>query len=263
MVRSAGRGQDGARERRAAGVEGVFGIARPGGLRVVGTAGLSGTARRAVGEVGVPVTPGRLAPTGPRPVRPGSAAPHRGAPERPPVLRRGAVVETAPQAAGRRVLDRPEDAREVRSCLVAASPGPPVRSADVGVGAPRSGGRRVVRVGSGAVVRPSAGRRPVAVRRDAVRRAAAATLVGAVSLLMVVVLGLLADAAGSGNARSTVPAGTAVVRTQPGDTAWVLARREVPGADAAAVVERIVADNGLAGPDGGVLPGGLTVRVPR
>jgi phage tail protein X len=172
------------------------------------------------------------------------------------------VVETAPQAAGRRVLDRPEDAREVRSCLVAASPGPPVRSADVGVGAPRSGGRRVVRVGSGAVVRPSAGRRPVAVRRDAVRRAAAATLVGAVSLL-VVVLGLLADAAGSGNARSTVPAGTAVVRTQPGDTAWVLARREVPGADAAAVVERIVADNGLAGPDGGVLPGGLTVRVPR
>ncbi|MHC8507033.1 LysM peptidoglycan-binding domain-containing protein [Pseudonocardia bannensis] len=62
----------------------------------------------------------------------------------------------------------------------------------------------------------------------------------------VVGLGSVAEAAGGATARSAVPAATAEVTVRTGDTMWDVARRSAPGVDVSAVVERIVADNGLS-----------------
>jgi Tfp pilus assembly protein FimV len=110
--------------------------------------------------------------------------------------------------------------------------------------------------------RPGAGVRAVSPRRYAVRRAGAAAVLGGLSLLVVVALGSVAEASSAARARASVPAGTATVAVQAGDTVWEVARRAAPTADPAAVVERIVADNGLGGPGAGVLPAGMVLRVP-
>jgi len=104
--------------------------------------------------------------------------------------------------------------------------------------------------------------RPVSARRYAVRRAVAAVVLGILAMLVVVALGLVAEAAGTAQARAGVPEGTAVVAVEPGETVWEIARRAVPEAPTTAVVERIVADNGLTGPVDSVLPAGLALRVP-
>jgi len=104
--------------------------------------------------------------------------------------------------------------------------------------------------------------RPVSARRYAVRRAVAAVVLGTLAMLVVVALGLVAEAAGTAQARAGVPEGTAVVAVEPGETVWEIARRAVPEARTTAVVERIVADNGLTGPVDSVLPAGLALRVP-
>lgn len=104
--------------------------------------------------------------------------------------------------------------------------------------------------------------RPVSARRYAVRRAVAAVVLGILAMLVVVALGLVAEAAGTAQARAGVPEGTAVVAVEPGETVWEIARRAVPEARTTAVVERIVADNGLTGPVDSVLPAGLALRVP-
>jgi F0F1-type ATP synthase membrane subunit c/vacuolar-type H+-ATPase subunit K len=113
------------------------------------------------------------------------------------------------------------------------------------------------------VERPGVGRararRPVGEARHRLRRVVAGLAVTLASTAVVVGLGLIADAAGTAAARSTVPDGTRLVVTGLSDTAWDVARRVAPEADAAAVVERILADNGLTSV---ALEPGRTLRVP-
>ncbi|WP_316689964.1 LysM peptidoglycan-binding domain-containing protein [Pseudonocardia sp. H11422] len=127
-------------------------------------------------------------------------------------------------------------------------PSPPGRAAQRMLGRPCAGGGR----GSAAPCRPST-------TRYRLRRAVAASVLAGASAGVVVGLGSLADAAGDASARSTVPALTAEVAVRAGDTVWDVARRSAPAADASAVVERIVADNGLAT---AALRPGQVLRVP-
>jgi hypothetical protein len=72
----------------------------------------------------------------------------------------------------------------------------------------------------------------------------------------------LAVLANSGPAASTVPAGTAVVRVEPGENLFQLAERVAPAGDPAAVAERIMELNGLT--ESALRPGQpLTVPVRR
>ena len=76
---------------------------------------------------------------------------------------------------------------------------------------------------------------PAQARRCAGRRGAGGTAA-------VVALGLLASAARS----ASVPERSVSVQVAPGESLWQIARRTAPNADVDAVVERIVAQNGLA-----------------
>lgn len=185
-------------------------------------------------------------PVGPRPVRPAAAG------ERVAVLRRGVTVgAVASGPGGVRLLDTERWRRSERG---AWSRGAAAPSRPSSAGAPDLRRRTV----QGA----SEGSGPVTARRYALRRAVAAAALGLLSMLVVVVLGLVGQAAGAAHARAGVPTGVAAVVVEPGETVWDLARREVPEADPAAVVERIVAENGLGSAAVGVLPAGTVVRVP-
>jgi hypothetical protein len=83
--------------------------------------------------------------------------------------------------------------------------------------------------------------------RSAWRRAVAAIAMVAASAAVVVALGLLARVAEPASTPSRPPA-PVVVTAEPGETVWDVAARVAPvrpGAEVAAVAERIVADNAL------------------
>lgn len=109
------------------------------------------------------------------------------------------------------------------------------------------------------VERARARRRPVSEARYRFRRLVAGIVLTLASVAVVVGLGVIADAAGAAAARSTVPHGTRLVVAGPSDTAWDVARRVAPEADAAAVVARILTDNGLSSV---ALEPGRPLRVP-
>ena len=81
-------------------------------------------------------------------------------------------------------------------------------------------------------------------------------LVGVATAVAVAVVGLGALADGVSGA--TVPTRTEVVRVQPGESLWELARRTAPDSDPAAVVSRIEQLNTLDAP----LTPGQPLRVP-
>ena len=87
--------------------------------------------------------------------------------------------------------------------------------------------------------------------RPAWRRAVAAIAMVAASAAVVVALGLLARVAEPAPAPAAVPVAVpapVVVTVEPGETVWDVAARVAPGrpgAEVAAVAERIVADNAL------------------
>jgi hypothetical protein len=159
----------------------------------------------------------------------------------------GALAPVIPLRRGPRAVPAP-----------AGSPAPPRVPGRTRPSPVRRGGtrERVVRPG---VARARARRRPVGEARHRLRRLVAGLAVTLASTAAVVGLGLIADAAGAAAARSTVPDGTRLVVTGPSDTAWDVARRVAPEADTAAVVERILADNGLTSV---ALEPGRTLRVP-
>lgn len=221
------------------------------------TAGRTGSGREGQGagsEALAPVIPLRpapaLAPASSRPVRalrgPVGPVPDGPASDGP--------ASDGPLSA-RPVAARAVSVRRVSALSLSALSAPP-RGA-VRPGPVRSRPERIVerrRPVSGAPAR-----RPVSAARYRVRRAVAVVVVALGALAVVVGLGLIADAAGVAAANSTVPAGTRIIVTGPSETAWDVARRVAPGADAAAVVERIVADNGLGSV---ALEPGRTLRVP-
>lgn len=191
-------------------------------------------------------------PVGPRPVRPAAAG------ERVAVLRRGVAVGAAAGGPGGvRLLETERWRRGDRGTwshgvAAPARPSRPARASSTGAPDLRRRAVQDVPGRSG----------PVTARRYALRRAVAAAALGLASMLVVVGLGLVGQASGAAHTRAEVPSGVAAVVVEPGETVWDLARREVPEADAAAVVERIVADNGLGSAAVGVLPAGTVVRVP-
>jgi hypothetical protein len=98
------------------------------------------------------------------------------------------------------------------------------------------------------VVRPA--RRPRSVGLRLTRRGRLVLVTAA--MLMLVAFGALAARVVS--ARSAIPpSAPSVVQVQPGDTVWSIARRIAPDADTRAVVDAIIARNGLAG--GALHPG--------
>jgi hypothetical protein len=185
---------------------------------------------------------------GPRPVRPAVSV------DRVPALRRGAAVDAGVGGgvgAASRLIGVGEST--VRAAAGSDAVVVPLRPVTPGA---RLQEPRVV-----PSERPVSAA-PVSARRYAVRRAVAVAALGLLSMLVVVVLGLVAQASGADRARAGVPTGSETVLVEPGDTVWDVARREVPEADAAAVVERIVADNGLGSASVGVLPAGTVLHVP-
>jgi hypothetical protein len=99
-------------------------------------------------------------------------------------------------------------------------------------------------------------------RTGRARRMLATVGVALVSALVVIGLGLLAEAAQAARAAGSVASGPLVVVAEPGETAWELARRVAPsaaGPELAALTERIVEANSL----GSVrLQAGQLVQVP-
>ncbi|MCF7549983.1 hypothetical protein [Pseudonocardia sp. WMMC193] len=185
-------------------------------------------------------------PVGPRPVRPAAAG------ERVAVLRRGVAVGAAAGGPGGVRLLETERWRRGGRGTWSQGVAAPARPSSTGAPDLRRRAVQDVPGRSG----------PVTARRYALRRAVAAAVLGLASMLVVVGLGLVGQASGAAHTRAEVPSGVAAVVVEPGETVWDLARREVPEADAAAVVERIVADNGLGSAAVGVLPAGTVVRVP-
>jgi hypothetical protein len=171
----------------------------------------------------------------------------------------------------RRAVPGPESAVGALAPVIPLRRGPRAVPAPAGSPAPqripgctrpspvRRGGIRERVVERPGVGRARARRRPVGEARHRLRRLVAGLAVTLASTAVVVGLGLIADAAGTAAARSTVPDGTRLVVTGPSDTAWDVARRVAPEADTAAVVERILADNGLTSV---ALEPGRTLRVP-
>ena len=127
----------------------------------------------------------------------------------------------------------------------------PVREAVAGVVAARAGARgddvRCGRSGPRLLVRAGAGVREPSCVGSRLRRMVAGLGLVAASAVLVVALGLLARVA----ERAPAPVGPAapvVVTAGPGETVWEVAARLAPGrpgAEVAAVAERIVADNAL------------------
>ncbi len=93
-----------------------------------------------------------------------------------------------------------------------------------------------------------------AVRRR--RSVALLVLAGLAALAVVLLLGQLAQTARAAG----VPEQTVQVKVRAGESLWQIARRTAPEAEPGAVVERIVAENGLASAD--VSPGQV-VNVPK
>jgi len=84
-------------------------------------------------------------------------------------------------------------------------------------------------------------------------------LLAAAALLAVLAFGLMG--ARLVHTRTAIPpSAPAVVEVQPGDTVWTIAQRVAPQADTRAVVDAIVARNGLVG--GVVHPGQRLVIRP-
>lgn len=193
---------------------------------------------------------------GPRPVRPAGSG------ERAPVLRRRVAPRSA-TSTGVWLLEGGAGSGAGGVGVAVVVPLRPRAEVSANPSSGFAGLRGPAPVGAVSAVRSGArGAAPVSARRYAVRRAVAVAALGVLSMLVVVALGLVAEAAGAAHARAGVPTGSVAVVVERGDTVWDLARRAAPEADAVAVVERIVAENGLGGASVGVLPAGLVLRVP-
>jgi Tfp pilus assembly protein FimV len=94
------------------------------------------------------------------------------------------------------------------------------------------------------------------VARPAARPVRFLVLLGLATAISVVLLGLLGAA---GESAVSVPESTTVTQVRSGETLWDVARRAVPSADTAAVLDRIQQMNGLTS---GAVQAGQPVRVP-
>ena len=159
---------------------------------------------------------GRRPAPGPRPVRPA-----------------GALVMVRP-------LETPRPVRDVVA-------GPGAERAGVGGGGGGGGGARGAGAGPGLVGLPAGGGRGGPPRAPRLRRVVAGIALVAASAAVVVALGLLARVA-EPTPTPVRPPAPVVVTAEPGETVWDVAARIAPGrpgAEVAAVAERIVADNAL------------------
>ena len=167
--------------------------------------------------------------------RPGGRGP---APRPRPVRPMGALVTVRPPEVPRPVRDEVARAGAERVGVWGQGVwGQGVRGQGVRWGGP--GPRLLVRSGTGERGRSCRGSR--------LRRVAACLGLVAASAAVVVVLGLLARTAEPAPA-PVRPAAPVVVTAGPGETVWDVAARLAPGrpgAEVAAVAERIVADNAL------------------
>ena len=191
---------------------------------------------------------------GPRPARPARSSRRA---RRTVSATATAAVRARGHAPSVRPFPRVPGFSVVASGSAVADPGGRLRDAASAPGdvrpVPRAG-RPIVRVLPGAV----------SPARYRLRRAVAVAVLVLASAAVVVGLGLLAGTAGEAQARSAVPAGTAVVTVEPGESIRDVARRTVPAVASAgtgAVLERIAADNALP-VDSAPLPAGLVLRVP-
>jgi len=143
---------------------------------------------------------------------------------------------------GRGPAPRPRPVRPVGALVTVRPPEAPrpVRGEAARAEAERAAGPRLL-------VRSGTGERGRSCRGSRLRRVAACLGLVAASAAVVVALGLLARAAEPASA-PVRPAAPVVVTAGPGETVWDVAARLAPGrpgAEVAAVAERIVADNAL------------------
>lgn len=129
-----------------------------------------------------------------------------------------------------------------------------VRHAPQPAPAPRRSGRPVDRHAT--VPIPQRAAPSSCVVRPAARPVRFLVLLGLATAITVVLLGLLATA---GQSAGAVPEATTVTQVRAGETLWDVAQRSVPGADPAAVLDRIQQLNGF---DSGAVRAGLPIRVP-
>ena len=154
---------------------------------------------------------------------------------------------------GRGPAPRPRPVRPVGALVTVRPPEVPrpVRDEVARAGVERAGawghGVRWGGAGPRLLVRSGTGERGRSCRGSRLRRVAACLGLVAASAAVVVALGLLARAAEPASA-PVRPAAPVVVTAGPGETVWDVAARLAPGrpgAEVAAVAERIVADNSL------------------
>ena len=154
---------------------------------------------------------------------------------------------------GRGPAPRPRPVRPVGALVTVRPPEVPrpVRDEVARAGVERAGvwghGVRWGGAGPRLLVRPGTGERGRSCRGSRLRRVAACLGLVAASAAVVVALGLLARTAEVAPA-PVRPAAPVVVTAGPGETVWDVAARLAPGrpgAEVAAVAERIVADNAL------------------